>query len=160
MTNLKKIWQTSKRFTSFIPCVSFLAQNCMFLSCALYVPVITVICSAECSQQMKFSRQLNAVQFLHTTAQRSSSTTRIICQQCIRWLLCPPGARDCNTGSLYRGSAASSGPPVKSEEKYFCPLLIGIKQSQPKGRRWKHFLVYFSIISGANTRKEFESEEK
>ena len=56
--NLKKICQTSKRCTRYIPSVSFQVQNCM-LSYALHIPVINFSGSAECSQQMKFSRESN-----------------------------------------------------------------------------------------------------
>ena len=59
--NLKKIM--GRGCTWYIPSVSFLVQNCKFLSYALHIAVITFSSSTECCWRMKFnlnlSRQLN-----------------------------------------------------------------------------------------------------
>ena len=93
----KKLCQTSKRCTKYIPSDS---GECIFSGSKLHV---SVICLAyPCHIFFLFSRMRHAneiqlvielwfesVRFLHTTAQRSSIKTRFICHRCSRGLLCP-----------------------------------------------------------------------
>ena len=53
--------------------------------------------------------ELQFRRFLHTTAQPSSSTTRFICHQCARWLLCPPSALKVAVAGAAVPAAANKG---------------------------------------------------
>ena len=110
--NLKKICQTLKRCTSYIPSVSFSGSE-------LHVPVICLAypchnCFMLCWMISKWISAGNWIEFrfLYTTALHSSSTTRFICHWCSRCLLCPPSARLPSLGPP-RGRPQTQVPPVQ-----------------------------------------------